>query len=88
MANQLGSEVALTERLDSELIRSLSQRPDGQDTASVSDLADSEVSMDGNVPSRLQVKTKCPENSGFPSPNQYPTLPESSLLLELFARTY
>nr|XP_022305127.1 A-kinase anchor protein 9-like isoform X11 [Crassostrea virginica] len=58
LANQLGSEVALTERLDSELIRSLSQRPDGQDTASVSDLADSEVSMDGNVPSRLQVLMK------------------------------
>ena len=58
MTNQLGSEAALTERLDSELIRSLSQQPDGHDTASVSDLTDSEVSKDGNVPSRLQVKTE------------------------------
>lgn len=53
LANQLGTEVAMTERLDSELIRSLSQRPDGQDNAS--DIAESEISVDDNVPSRLQV---------------------------------
>lgn len=55
LANQLGSEVAMTERLDSELIRSLSQRPDGQDNADTSDVAESEISVDDNVPSRLQV---------------------------------
>lgn len=55
LANQLGSEVAMTERLDSELIRSLSQRPDGQDNADASDVAESEISVDDNVPSRLQV---------------------------------
>lgn len=55
LANQLGTEVAMTERLDSELIRSLSQRPDGQDNADASDIAESEISVDDNVPSRLQV---------------------------------
>lgn len=55
LANQLGTEVAMTERLDSELIRSLSQRPDGQDNADTSDIAESEISVDDNVPSRLQV---------------------------------
>ncbi|XP_065929018.1 A-kinase anchor protein 9 isoform X18 [Magallana gigas] len=58
LANQLGTEVALTERLDSELIRSLSQRPDGQDNADASDIAESEISVDDNVPSRLQVLMK------------------------------
>lgn len=55
LANQLGSEVAMTESLDSELIRSLSQRPDDQDNADASDVAESEISVDDNVPSRLQV---------------------------------
>lgn len=55
LANQLGTEVAMTERLDSELIRSLSQRPDGQDNTDASDIAESEISVDDNVPSRLQV---------------------------------
>nr|XP_034309966.1 A-kinase anchor protein 9 isoform X20 [Crassostrea gigas] len=58
LANQLGTEVAMTERLDSELIRSLSQRPDGQDNADASDIAESEISVDDNVPSRLQVLMK------------------------------
>jgi hypothetical protein len=55
LANQLGSEVAATERLDSRLIRSLAQRPDGQDTAEMSDVTESEVSVDENVTSKLQV---------------------------------
>ncbi|XP_061193837.1 golgin subfamily B member 1-like [Saccostrea echinata] len=55
LANQLGSEVAMTEHLDSQLIRSLAQRPDGQDTTEASDVAESEISVDENVPSRLQV---------------------------------
>lgn len=63
LANQLGSEVAMTERLDSELIRSLSQRPDGQDNADTSDVAESEISVDDNVPSRLQVDISCRQKS-------------------------
>lgn len=45
----------MIERLDSELIRLLFQRFDGQDNVDVSDIVESEIFVDDNVLFRFQV---------------------------------
>lgn len=46
----------MIERLDSELIRLLFQRFDGQDNVDVSDIVESEIFVDDNVLFRFQVE--------------------------------
>lgn len=55
LVNQFGIEVVMIERLDSELIRLLFQRFDGQDNVDVSDIVESEIFVDDNVLFRFQV---------------------------------
>lgn len=55
LVNQFGIEVVMIERLDSELIRLLFQRFDGQDNVDVSDIVESEIFVDDNVSFRFQV---------------------------------
>lgn len=55
LTNQLETKITITKRLNNKLIKSLSQRPDNQNNANANDITENEISINNNIPSKLQI---------------------------------